>query len=307
VFNGFDPPKQRIPLELGAFSAEIWPELGGAVASFEHRLNGSAPKQVFRRTPQKPRYEPYDLACWPLVPYPNRIKNGRFQFGGRHYQLPLNYEGVTHPLHGLGWLRAWETVEQQRHRCRIQLVHQANAAWPFSFTASQQFVLTARGLEIELKITNDGEEPMPYGLGQHPYIERPHGTRVQAQVNGVWLTDEHLVPTTHSVLPAHWDLRAGFELDGMFMDNCFDGLRGDATVLWPDGSRLVIGSSPNMGFLVVFSEPKESYVCIEPVSHMTDAINFAADGYVDTGLEVLAPDASASATHRFHSHPSPSR
>jgi len=60
-----------------------------------------------------------------------------------------------------------------------------------------------------------------------------------------------------------------------------------------------------MGFLVVYNEPNEHYVCIESVSHMTDAINFAADGHVDTGLEVLAPDASASATHRFHSHPSP--
>ncbi|HZF14875.1 MAG TPA: aldose 1-epimerase [Steroidobacteraceae bacterium] len=305
AFKSFDPPRQRIALECGGYRAEIWPELGGSVASFEQRLNGGEPKQLFRRTQEQPSYEPYDLACWALVPYGNRIKNGRFAFAGKTYQLPANYEGLTHPLHGLGWLRPWNVVEQSAQHCRIQLVHRTNAAWPFAFTVSQLFKLTAAGLEIGLTLTNDGPDPMPYGLGQHPYIHRPQGTRVQAQVEGVWLTDEHLLPTTHAQLPPQWDLRTGFELDGAFMDNCFDGLKGDATVLWPDGSRLVIGSSDNMGFLVVYNEPEENFVCIEPVSHMTDAINFAAHGRADTGLKILAPGASVTATHCFASQPSP--
>jgi len=69
------------------------------------------------------------------------------------------------------------------------------------------------------------------------YIHRRRHPRPQAQVEGVWLTDEHLLGDDSCAAAAAVDLRTGFELDGAFMDNCFDGLKGDATVLWPDGSR----------------------------------------------------------------------
>jgi len=110
MFNGFDAPTQRVALRCGGFFAEIWPELGGAIASFERRQPfgmKSITQPLFRSTREQSRYLPTDLANFPLLPYSNRIAQGRFQMDGGTYVLPRNLAGFEHPLHGVGWIRPW--------------------------------------------------------------------------------------------------------------------------------------------------------------------------------------------------------
>jgi aldose 1-epimerase len=182
----------------------------------------------------------------------------------------------------------------------LRLLHQSDADWPYAFTAELDFQLVADGLTVTSSLKNDSDAPMPYGLGLHPYIKRPAGTKLYASVKGVWLTDDTVMPTSFAAtLPAAWNLPAGCPLDGVFMDNCFAGLEGAVRVAWPDGANLTIAGGDKLRFLVVYNPPAEDYVCVEPVSHMTDAVNrFAAEGQA-TGFTVLAPGARASCTHRF--------
>ena len=72
-------------------------EAGGALAALRHRGI-----DVLRPMPPDSA-SPLDAACFPLVPYCNRIRDGRFRFGGREVVLPPNFAPEPHSLHGLSW------------------------------------------------------------------------------------------------------------------------------------------------------------------------------------------------------------
>lgn len=294
MFDAFDVPTIKVGLRLGRFSAEVWPELGGSIAGFWHE-----DRALFRPTPANQRYRPIDLASFPLVPYSNRIANGRFRVTGRSCALPRNFPGFAHPLHGIGWIRPWTITDQQADGCSMRLEHSGDDHWPWAFTATQRVSLTPNGLQLQLRLRNDGEELMPYGLGQHPYIARPPGTRIRAPVSGVWLCNTDQLPIEHRALPERWNLPAGVVLDDCFVDNCFDGLDGDVRVHWPDGSGLCIRTAPSMRFLVVYSLPEGNFVCIEPVSQRPDAFNASVGDAAAAGVCLLAPRASALSMQNF--------
>jgi aldose 1-epimerase len=302
MFGGFDAPSQRIALQRGAFFAEIWPELGGAIARFERRRpfgTASAVQALFRSTRHQARYLPTELACFPLLPYSNRMAEARFQIAGSAYALPRNLAGFEHPQHGIGWIRPWFVLEQHSERCTLRLDHAGDADWPCAFTAVQEIALTEFGLELKLDLINGSEQAMPCGIGQHPYIRRPAGTRIFAPVEGVWLSDEQRVPTHRIALPKQWNLPQGRVLDACFVDHCFDGLQGNVLIEWPDGSGLCISSSPAMPFLVVYSAPEHDFVCIEPVSQRPDAFNAAAADQRAAGVAMLEPRQSITVVQRF--------
>jgi aldose 1-epimerase len=92
-----------LELAAGDYRLVLQAKLGGSVATFHWR-----DKPVFR-----PACGPsvLDTACFPLAPFSNRIAHGRFSFGGREVALAPNFPDSDHPhpLHGFGWLAAWET------------------------------------------------------------------------------------------------------------------------------------------------------------------------------------------------------
>jgi len=298
-FRGFGAPRRRIELHTTALRCEIWPELGGAMSAFEALDGPDGPRALFRPTPAAASYMPVQLSSWPMLPYANRIRDGRFSYAGRAHRLPRNLPGFAHPLHGLGLLQSWQVMDVSNRDCTLGCHVDAGEAWPYGFRARQHFLLDEAGLCITLELQNTHERPMPYGLGQHPYIMRPPGTRIQAQVRGVWLTDAETLPIACTTLPREWDLPGGCNLGELDIDNCFVGFAGAARVLWPDGSALRLSASAAVAFLVIYSPIRQDFVCVEPVTQVPDCFNLAAAGHEDVGLRVLAPGQSAIVVHRF--------
>src|SRR2546426_1089250 len=74
------------------------------------------------------------------------------------------------------------------------------------------------------------------------------------------------------------------------LDNCFVGWRRRALIECPEsGMRLVMAAEPPLDFLVVYTPAGRAFFCVEPVSHVTDAVNLAAAGRTDTGFRILEP------------------
>ena len=86
---------------------------------------------------------PFEAAAFPLVPYSNRIRAGRFSFQGRDVVLPLNRPPERHSIHGLGWQTAWRPLDVREHEATLEFRHAAGA-WPWAFSATQHFVLGRR-------------------------------------------------------------------------------------------------------------------------------------------------------------------
>jgi aldose 1-epimerase len=290
-----------VRLASGRARCEIAPEAGGAIAAFwwEHEgrrvdwLRPSAAEGLARG-------DAGDLACFPLIPYSNRIRDARFRFCGREVvEHPGDREG-RHALHGHGWRRGWAIAEHAADRLVLEYEYRSDA-WPWPYRARQSFTLTEEALDLTLEIENLSDALMPAGLGFHPYFPRTPEARVAAATSGVWLTDDEILPTERTAVPEDWDLRAGRRVADLALDNVFTGWSGEAVVTWPErAARLSLSATqPLLSFLVVYTPPQRDFFCVEPASHCTDAVNLAREGVAETGLRVLAPSVRRSAGMRL--------
>lgn len=171
-----------IQLRSGSSEATLLPHLGGSIGGFW--VDGRA---ILRPAPQDTA-SPLDAACFPLVPYANRIAGGRFSFAGEDYALPRNVAGFEHPIHGLGWIMPWAVKTQENDRAILACMHSVDEHWPWDWSATQTFVLENGALqvtlEVTLEVTNHSGRAMPCGLGQHPYFVRDPGASLSFAASG---------------------------------------------------------------------------------------------------------------------------
>jgi aldose 1-epimerase len=284
-----------VTLSSGSAWCQIAPGAGGAVAGFWWERDG---RRIDWLRPAPPaavaRGDAGEMASFPMVPYGSRIRHARFLFCGR--EVVESPADGRHALHGHGWRRPWAVTERAEDRLVLEYEHSA-ANWPWPYRARQRFALTPETLEITLELENRSEALMPAGLGFHPFFPRTPETMVEARTSGVWFTDTELLPTEHAAVPAGWDLAGGRRVAELALDNVFTGWAGDAVVTWPERrARLRLSATqPLLSFLVLYTPRERDFFCIEPASHVTDAINLAREGVAETGLRVLAPEARRAA------------
>jgi aldose 1-epimerase len=295
-----DSPNTLIELQADRAFAGIAPAIGGSLAYFHWSSAGERHDWLRPATPDDLRAGTADrLACYPLVPFSNRIRDGCFSFGRRVLRLPLNQWPQPHAEHGHGWQAAWRVAERADDRVTLEYDHSAGA-WPFPYRARQAIELAVDELSLTLSIENRGTEAMPAGFGFHPYFPRTDDCRLAAVVSAMWETDAEVMPTV--LVPADGRLAdsVGLPVAHVPLDNVFTGWTRAATIQWPErAARLRLDATAPLGFLVVYTPPGERYFCAEPVSHCTDAFNLAAQGRDDTGMLVLESGASVTATVRL--------
>ncbi len=263
-------------LACGAWELDLRPALGGAIGAL--RRDGA---DIFRPTPHDARH-PLEAACFPLVPYANRIADGRFSFEGERYVIPRNVADQAHPLHGTGWLQPW-TVEQSDERsATLHYRHGADGGWPWAHDAEQRIVLGDEGLHVTLSLTNTGDRAMPFSLGLHPYFTKAGVSRLRFDAERMWLIDDAFLPTKPAPADRLGDWAAGETVERTsLIDNSYEGWSGTATILRDDGDLRLAGT--NTSFLHVFTPPGEPYFCVEPVTAMPDAFNRAVPAVLQPG------------------------
>ncbi len=263
-------------IEVAAYgwSVGVDPALGAAILFA--RRDG---RDVLRPTPAGCR-DVLQTACFPLVPYANRIADGRFTFAGRAHQLPRNFGDHPHSLHGVGWQRAWDVAEHAPDALTLRYDHPGDAHWPWRFVADQKIVIDAAGLGIALTLTNTGDAPMPGGAGLHPYFPVGLDTRLTFKADAMWLADATLLSTERVPAKHFGDWRAGRSVVcDTLVDHAFEGWTGTATIADHHGTTTVAADARAMHLYI---PPAAGFVCVEPVSHLPDAINRG-------GMPVLAP------------------
>ena len=246
-------------LRSGHSSLQLAPEHGGAIVDW--------------RFAHKPVLKPVrGVGCFPLVPYANRIANGKFKWLGFTCQLPLNFGDHPHSIHGIGWQRPWKVEGAGPGNARLSLVHDGTGGWPFRFSAEQYFEFGPDSLRIELRVTNRHTEPAPAGLGLHPYFRRPVGATLRFSAETIWLNDRNALPIGQSPIPDGLNHRGGLEVGSARLDNCFGGWDGRAEIgLGP--VALTIEASAAFKHVQVYTPEGEDFFCVEPVTHRPDAIN----------------------------------
>jgi len=234
---------------------------------------------------------------FPLAPFCNRIRNGKFTFANKQFALALN--APPHSLHGSAWQASWQLKKKTANSCTIYHQEIANKLSPFSYKIEQTFILAKSLLSIQLKLTNIGEETLPFGLGFHPYFSCDETTIVQAKTDNIWLTDKFLMPTklVHNSMVKH--LGDGLKPAQTNLDNSFTGWKRKAWIFWSEEARrMKISATSPLDYLCIYS-PGDGSFCVEPVSNVPDAFNLMAKGQSNHGSLILKPRQTVKAQINF--------
>jgi aldose 1-epimerase len=249
-------------LHAGALRLALRPDLGGSIAGLWHR-----------DTPILRSVEPTVLTAarqsgsFPLVPYSNRLGYRHFRWKGHEYTTRANFEDNPHSLHGVGWLRSWEIVSSSTVEVVLRYRHAADADWPFDFEASQYFTLKPDAMNVQMVFTNTATVAQPCGLGWHPYFPKRARSRLHIELASRWDSDATQLPVRKVAQP-------GIDSDVAHLnfDNCFEGWAGPARIR---DEKFSLQLSSSLPYLVVYTPQDKDYFCVEPVSHVSNAIHMA--------------------------------
>ena len=232
-----------------------------------------------------------------LVPWPNRLRGGKYTFDGKAYQLPLSEPPTGNAIHGLGRWARWVPVRHETSAVTLALDIVPQAGWPFEVRVEVTYALDAvGGLAVTGVARNTGTGRAPFGAGFHPYLStRGRGigeVTVKVPARDRIVLDEAKVPVgMQSVAGTPYDLRRGRRLGALRLDDGFTGLStaggrgavlvrtrsGGAQVWFDETFRFVQVFTPD---LVAGGLPG---VAVEPMTCPADAFNSG------TGLIVLTP------------------
>jgi aldose 1-epimerase len=105
-----------------------------------------------------------------LLPWPNRIEDGRYEFAGRVHQTALTEPARRNALHGLTRWVNWTAVERDPARVLMALTLHPQEGYPFTLHLQADYRLSTAGLTVRTTATNVGTQAAPYGAGHHPYL-----------------------------------------------------------------------------------------------------------------------------------------
>jgi aldose 1-epimerase len=291
-----EPP---LILSCGSLGLELSPSIGGAISSFAWTGGGS--RTPILRERHTLLENVLDAASFPLVPFVNRIRGGCFEFRGRQVCLSPNMPGDSNPLHGQGWLNPWR-VESSSESEAVLVFHNQPGEWPWAYEARQIIRLVGDSLHLRLTCRNSSDEPMPCGLGIHPYFPCGAETKIQTEVEFVWTVDEQVLPVARMPAVGRYDI-SDCPVCGHGLDNGYDGWCGRALFTDPDWPFELILSSPQARFFQLYSPEQGGFFVAEPVTHANAALNAPMWDWASLGIQVLQPGEEMALDSRLEVQP----
>ena len=289
-----DPPiAQTLTLTQGGSRCDLLPQLGGSIGTWmvrgQQMLRPASAAGIEAR-------DPYATAGFPLVPFSNRIADGRFEWNGKPVGLAPNFAPEPHAIHGVGFERPWSVQTQTANAVLLSLRHRPDAAWPWAFEARQRITVGDDSLTLDLSAVNLESHAVPLAFGHHPYLPRA-GARLTFHAQNVWLMGDDGLPIERVEPSGKFDFSKGAPVERDDIDHCYCGWSRAAYITWPDQAQaLEITASPELSCAVVYSWAERDEFCFEPVAHMNDALNRQE---AEAAMPVVAPGESFSASIRF--------
>jgi len=198
-----------------------------------------------------------------LLPWPNRLQDGEYEFDGRQHQLDLTEPEEHNAIHGLVRWSPWRVAEREPHRVAMEHALHPQPGYPFSLELRLEYTLSESGLEVRTRATNVGDDASPYGAGAHPYLtvgtdtvdpvelHAPGATMLQSDDRGLPVGREPVDGTEH-------DFRRPRTIGSTVLDNCFTDLdRGD------DGlARVRLRDPANDSVVTLWVDESYSYLML---------------------------------------------
>ena len=239
-----------------------------------------------------------------LAPWPNRIRDGRYQYNDLTYQLPLNEPQKGNALHGLVAYEQWEVIYDSETEVQLQYLLDKPDIYPGKLSLNSFFKIENNQLEVKISAKNIGRKSAPYGISIHTYlvaggIVKNNGLNLKIPADKYLAVDEtRLLPIElRDVVNTKFDFQSGNEISDLFIDHAFkysENQPRQVELLNPQGDGAVIEFDDQSNWIQVHTADRDGgeksrvAVAVEPMSCPPDAFNSKVD------LIELAPQAEHS-------------
>jgi len=232
-----------------------------------------------------------------LVPWPNRIRDGRYTFAGRDHQLALSEPDRANAVHGLVRWAIWSVLERTEDTVTLGCRLRPQPGWEWSLDLSVTYALTASGLAVTPRARNVGTEAAPFGFGAHPYLSvgeiRVDEVELGIPAASLLELDDRLLPIgVAAVEGTDQDFRQPRVLGELELDTAFTALDADADGRW----RVTIANQGNGRAVTIWADAtaypwlqvftgdslpltarRTSGIAVEPMTCPPDAFNSGKD------------------------------
>jgi aldose 1-epimerase len=267
--------------------ATLLPGVGGRLHAL--RVDG---RDLLRTPDTASRHarEPFHWGAYPMAPWCNRIAPGETVVRGRRIALEPNFDDGT-VIHGQVFLARWDVVGDSR-----LAVSGGGDGWPWTYTVTLDVSATESALELRYRLRNTSDDPMPAGLGLHPWFTKPLAVRIPAD----------RAFRTNIDQPAHPE-----PVDGPFDLRQLREMPPDLDATWTDltepivelhrvdlGVGVRIQFSKTATYVVAASPPSLDAVAVEPQTHAPNGLGRLLGGEPGA-LEWLDPGGALELDVRF--------
>jgi aldose 1-epimerase len=237
-----------------------------------------------------------------LVPWPNRVRDGRWMLDGEVQQLDLTEVDRNNAIHGLLRNTSYQLVERRDDAVTLGAAVVPQHGWPFHLWTTVDYRLTGNGVTVTHAVTNLGDRPAPYGVGTHPFIrvgDHPvDELTITARTVEHIMVDDRLNPVGFEPAEGAWNLTEGRRVGELVLDDAFrvepdpDGVvrtvltatDGTETEVWQDGDWQWLQLFITRAFPT--ADGPVTAIAVEPMTAPADALNSGA------GLRWIEPGAT---------------
>ncbi len=253
-----------------------------------------------------------------LVPFPNRVEDGEYDFEGTHYVLPIDEHERRNAIHGYGYRYLWNLVSLSATSVTLDWRTPNLAGYPFDLTITAIYELSASGLSVTVCAENFDSVDAPWAFAIHPWLANGKhnvGDAIDADNalchitlpgNSHVTVNDRLLPTgVEPVDGTKFDLHENPSFENRPFDDAWTDLQheadGTVTALFtrPDGVRVALSGDETITSFQVctgtgFPEQKKpAGIAVEPQTAYANAFNTGND------LIVIKPGETTSTTVRF--------
>ncbi|MBS2029729.1 MAG: aldose 1-epimerase family protein [Deltaproteobacteria bacterium] len=234
-----------------------------------------------------------------LMPWPNRVADGKYELAGALHQLPIDEPELGHAIHGLVRWAEWRVEHQTAESVRLRHRLMPRPGYPFALDLSVEYRLSSEGLVVVFGAMNVGSASCPFGAGAHPYFTFGRSIdRVNLRVNAAsrLQLDARSIPRgRRPVEGSDADFRRERAIGDARLDTAFTELdrdrEGIARVFLRDGiSQLTIWFDRAFPFVQVYTGDtlpdelrRRQGIAVEPMTCAPDAFNNK------DGLRIISP------------------
>ena len=282
----------------------VLPHTGGSLA-FGRVATPHGWADLLRPTPPGQHNNVDACSSFALIPWSNRVGDGRLRYAGRTWQLRQN-EAFTNAIHGAARDYPWQVISHNKTACELEFdsASVVGVNFPWRFLARLRYEVSGNTFTVTTTLRNRDVSAFPAGFGHHPYFQRALNDAddevlLQIPCSQAFALQNCLPAGPPEPIEPRLDFRSIRPLGDVFIDDCLT--RRDAAlpirlIYSQSCISIALTADPLFANIVLYvPQAGKNFFAIEPVTNANDGFTLFDRGISGSGIFVLAPDEEVSA------------